>query len=101
MCIAIYIVYTNNVIFIHMYGLYPLGSVEHLSYDLLQEFLAEGHVMRHKLDIWNGIWSDMVIASIFMRYGHEYGGLIRQIRYHLDRCDTYLIFDRYINTNIK
>ena len=27
--------------------------------------------MRHRPDLWNGIWSDIFMESTFMRYGHN------------------------------
>lgn len=30
--------------------------------------------MRHKPRVWNGIWSDMMIESTYMRYGHGVRG---------------------------
>ena len=30
--------------------------------------------------IWNAIWSDMIIESTFMQYGHGSGGLIMMIK---------------------
>ena len=32
--------------------------------------------MCHKKGLWNGIWSDMYIESIFMRYGHDPHGVV-------------------------
>jgi hypothetical protein len=32
--------------------------------------------MHHQQGIVNGIWSDMAIATTFMRYGHGHSGII-------------------------
>ena len=32
--------------------------------------------MRHTPGIWNGIWSDMIIETTVMRYGHGPGGMV-------------------------
>ena len=32
---------------------------------------------RHICGIWNGLWSDQLIESNFMRFGHSTGGIIR------------------------
>ena len=37
------------------------------------------HVMRHQPGFWNGLWSDMMIETTFMKYGkgpRSSGGLI-------------------------
>ena len=41
----------------------------------LPKFMKGNHVMHHNPGTWNGIWSDMYIETMFMRYGHEAGGL--------------------------
>lgn len=38
--------------------------------------LLGNRVMRHKPELWNGIWSDMYIAITFMRYGDGPVGVI-------------------------
>ncbi len=58
------------------YGTYYLRSMEILPKEVLDEFLRGQHVMRHKPGIWNGVWSDMFIESIFMHYGHGPEGII-------------------------
>ena len=44
--------------------------MEILPKEVLDEFLRGQHVMRHRPDIYNGLWSDMYIERTFMRYGH-------------------------------
>ena len=51
--------------------------MEHLPDDRLQEFLKSKHVMPHNQGMWNVVWSDMIIESTFLRYGHLAGGLTR------------------------
>ena len=58
------------------YGLYYLRLAETLSDKLLERFLKGEHVTHHIQGIWNGIWSDMMIESTFMRYGKALGGII-------------------------
>ena len=36
--------------------------------------MGDEHVLRHKKGVWNGIWTDQFIESIYMRYGHGPGG---------------------------
>lgn len=31
---------------------------------------------RHRKGLWNGIWTDMLIESTFMRYGHGRSGIV-------------------------
>ena len=58
------------------YGLYFKRSFEALPEDIMNQFLNGFHVMRHIDGIWNAIWSDMFIESMFMRYGHGKSGII-------------------------
>lgn len=44
--------------------------------DLLKHFMKGEHVMRHKPGLWNAIWSDMMIETTAMRYGHGPAGVI-------------------------
>ena len=39
--------------------------------NLLKKFLDGEHAMRHQNGIWNSIWSDMMIETTIMRYGHD------------------------------
>ena len=32
------------------------------------------HVMHHSAGLWNGIWSDIMIETTLIRYGHAPGG---------------------------
>ena len=58
------------------YGLYYLRSMQRLPTEILEKFLKGEHVMRHKLGLWNSIWSDMYIETTFMRYGKGPKGII-------------------------
>ena len=49
--------------------------MERLHGDILEMFLKGDHVMWHKKGLWNGIWSDMHIESMFMCYGHGIHGI--------------------------
>ena len=43
----------------------------------IQDQFGRGqHTMHHKTGIYNGIWSDMLIETTFMRYGHSQGGIV-------------------------
>ena len=46
-----------------------LRSMEKLSGDILHKFMTGEHVMRHQKGLWNGIWSDMMIETTYMKYG--------------------------------
>jgi hypothetical protein len=46
--------------------------MEALPAQVLDRFMKGEHVMRHI----PGIWSDMYIETMFMRYGHRKGGII-------------------------
>ena len=38
---------------------------------LLSKFLVGEHAMRHQNGLWNSIWSDQMIETTVMRYGHS------------------------------
>jgi len=44
--------------------------MERLPKEVLSHFMNGEHVMHHSAGLWNGIWSDMMIETTFMRYGH-------------------------------
>ena len=56
------------------YGLCYLREMERLPQEVLSHFMKGGHVMHHSAGLWHGIWSDMMIETTFMRYGHALGG---------------------------
>ena len=58
------------------YGLIYLREMEKLPEEVFSCFMKGEHVMRHSAGLWNGIWSDMMIETTFMQYGHSSGGLI-------------------------
>ena len=43
--------------------------------ELLRKFLTKEHAMRHFNEIWNSIWSDMMIETTVMRYGQGPAGM--------------------------
>ena len=58
------------------YGLCYLRSMERLSGNVLQKFMAGEHVLRHQAGIFNGIWSDMAIETTYMKVGKGPSGMI-------------------------
>ena len=58
------------------YGLRYLRSMERLSGNVLQQFMAGKHVMRHQAGLFNGVWSDMAIETTYMKYGKGPSGII-------------------------
>ena len=53
-----------------------LRSMEKLPGIVLDKFLEGDNVMRHKKGILNGIWSDMMIETTYMKYSKGPLGLI-------------------------
>ena len=43
--------------------------------NLLKKFSDGEHAMRHQNGLWNSIWSDMMIETIVMQYGHGPNGM--------------------------
>ena len=43
---------------------------------VLSHFMKGELVMHHSAGLWNGIWSDMMIETTLMRYGHAPGGIV-------------------------
>ena len=58
------------------YGLCYLREMERLPQEVLSHFMKGEHVMYHSDALWNGIWSDMMIETTFVRYGHAPGGIV-------------------------
>ncbi len=58
------------------YGLYYLRSMEEMPSNVKEQFLKGQHTMHHKAGLFNGIWSDMVIETTYMRFGHGQSGII-------------------------
>ena len=52
------------------YGIAYLNKMSQLPPDLVERFMKEEHAMRHQPGLWNSIWSDMMIETTVMRYGH-------------------------------
>ena len=58
------------------YGLFYLLTMTKLPPNILDKFLSGEHVLHHKQGIWNGIWSDMMIETTFMKFGKGPTGII-------------------------
>ena len=58
------------------YGLCYLREMERLPKEVLSHFTKGEHVMHHSAGLWNGIWSDMMSDTSYMRYGHAPGGIV-------------------------
>ena len=58
------------------YGVVYLKRMTKMPHELLEHFLNKEHVMRHQPGLWNAIWSDMMIETTVMRYGHGPEGVI-------------------------
>ena len=43
---------------------------------IFHHFFKEEHVLRHREGIWNGIWSDMMIETSYMKFGRGPNGII-------------------------
>lgn len=52
------------------YGLHYLGTMQRVLPEVPQCSMRGGHITRHKLGLWNEIWSDMWIKTTCMRHGH-------------------------------
>jgi hypothetical protein len=58
------------------YGLYYLRSMTTMPPEILERFMKGEHVTRHTPGVWNGMWTDMMIETTFMRYGKGPNGII-------------------------
>ena len=58
------------------YGSYFFRNMEMLPCEVLEKFMIGEHVMRHQEGYCNGIWSDMVIQTAFIRYRKVPGGIV-------------------------
>ena len=50
--------------------------MERLPQEVLSHFTKSEHVMHHSAGLWNGISSDMMSETTYMRYGHAPGGIV-------------------------
>ena len=50
------------------FGLYYLHTITDKPKDILARFMKGEHVTRHSQGSWNGMWSDMMIETTFMKY---------------------------------
>ena len=44
--------------------------------EIFRKFMTGQHVMRHQDGLWNAMWSDLLIETTYMRYGHRPSGII-------------------------
>ena len=58
------------------YGLYYLRTMQNLPPDLFPQFMKGEHVSRMREGVWNGVWTDQLIESTYMRFGKGPGGII-------------------------
>ena len=58
------------------YGLCYLLSMSRLPPTILDQFLKGAHVPCHREGIWNGIWSDMMTETSYMKFGKGPNGII-------------------------
>ena len=52
-----------------------LHLTEKLSGDILNKFIKGEHGMKHQKRLWNGIWSDMMVETTYMKYGKGPSGM--------------------------
>ena len=60
------------------YGLCYLLTMSKLPPTVFEQFMKGEHVLRHREGIWNGIWSDMMIETSYMKFGKGPSGIIGQ-----------------------
>ena len=58
------------------YGLCYLLTMSRLPPTILDQFMKGEHVLRHREGIWNGIWSDMMIETSYMKFDKGPNGII-------------------------
>ena len=58
------------------YSIVYLMKMTKLPEDLLIMFPGGEHSMRHQNGLWNSIWSDQMIETTVMRYGHGPSGMV-------------------------
>ena len=58
------------------YDTYYLNDMRRLPSSIEKKCLRGEHTTRHRRELWNGICSDMLIETTFMKYGKGPGGLI-------------------------
>ena len=56
------------------YATVYLIKLKKLPSELLRKFLTGEHAMRLFNGLWNSVWSDMMIETTLMRYGHGPAG---------------------------
>ena len=60
------------------YGLCYLLTMSKQPPTVFEQFMKGEHVLRHREGIWNGIWSDMMIETSYMKFGKGPSGIIGQ-----------------------
>ena len=58
------------------YGICYVMTMSALPKNVLHQFLQGEHILHHKQGIWNGIWSDMMIETSYMKFGKGPTGII-------------------------
>ena len=61
------------------YGLCYLLTMSKMPPTVCEKFLKGEHVLHHRDGLWNGIWSDMMIETSYMKFGKGPSGIIGQI----------------------
>ena len=62
------------------YATYYIKSMKALPQHVLQHFIKEDNVVRHIDSKCNGIWSDMLIETTFMRYAKGRHGITLNLK---------------------
>lgn len=57
------------------YGMYYLRSMEAMPDEVREHFMKGQHTMHHQPGLFNGIWSNMMIETTYMRHGHGQDGI--------------------------
>ena len=56
-------------------GVEKMLSGKKFPQNMVERFMKEEHAMRHQPGLWNSIWSDMMIETTVMSYGHGPTGM--------------------------
>ena len=60
------------------YGVCYMLTMSRLPPAVLEQFIKGEHVLHHRFGLWNGIWSDMMIETTYMKFGKGPSGIIGQ-----------------------
>ena len=58
------------------YSTYQLNGMNQLSSAILEKLLRCEHTPRNQKEIWDGIWSDIFMETLFMRFGKDPGCMV-------------------------